>query len=197
MDSWKFEDHWTVRAPLVCSISGVFFFWKETGNGRFSWALQDPARNHPPGRDPHGKSPSCIPVFFYFCRYRFVLAVLHVEDGSYWSTMGCDSFNVGLPGPAAAPRGSGRGLLSRSRGRVLSEMDDLHSSSSAAFSFFWLGVHASWSAWMSGLDFPVRGISLRRSGHDAGFVWDQTPLLLWHRMWTLFLLSCMVFTLWR
>ena len=30
---------------------------------------------------------------------------------------------------------------------------------------FWLGVHswsawASWSAWMSGLDFPVRGISL-------------------------------------
>ena len=51
--------------------------------------------------------------FFYFCRYRFVLAVLHVDDGSYWSTMGCDSFNVGLPGPAAAPRGSGRGLLSR------------------------------------------------------------------------------------
>ena len=28
----------------------------------------------------------------------------------------------------------------------------------------------SWSAWMSGLDFPVRGISLRRSVHDAGFV---------------------------
>ena len=30
-----------------------------------------------------------------------------------------DSFNVGLPGPAAAPRGSGRGLLSRSRGSPL------------------------------------------------------------------------------
>ena len=26
LDSWKFvEIHWTVRAPLVCSISGVFF----------------------------------------------------------------------------------------------------------------------------------------------------------------------------
>ena len=34
--------------------------------------------------------PSCIPVFSYFCRYRFVLAVLHVDDGSYWSTMVSD-----------------------------------------------------------------------------------------------------------
>ena len=30
---------------------------------------------------------SCIPVFSYVCRYRFVLAELHVDDGSYWSTM--------------------------------------------------------------------------------------------------------------
>ena len=53
-------------------------------------------------------------LFPYFCRYRFVLAVLHVEDGSYWSTMVSDCsllggrdlilhngsariFNVGLP----------------------------------------------------------------------------------------------------
>ena len=43
---------------------------------------------------------------------------------------------------------------------------------------------------MSGLDFPVRGISLRRSGHDAGFVCEHNPLLLWHRMWTLFLSGC-------
>ena len=28
-----------------------------------------------------------LSFFPYFCRYRFVLAVLHVEDGSYWSTM--------------------------------------------------------------------------------------------------------------
>ena len=39
---------------------------------------------------------SCIPVFFpYFCRYRFVLAVLHVDDGSYWSTMVSDCSLLG------------------------------------------------------------------------------------------------------
>ena len=40
-----------VRAPLVflCSISGVFSSGRREGLGRFSWALQDPARNHPPG----------------------------------------------------------------------------------------------------------------------------------------------------
>ena len=41
-----------------------------------------------------------------------------------------------------------------------SEMDDLHSLSSAAFSFLAWSSRTSWSAWMSGLDFPVRGISL-------------------------------------
>ena len=44
-------------------------------------------------------------------------------------------------------------------GGALSEMDDLHSLSSAAFSFFGLEF-TSWSTWMSGLDFPVRGISV-------------------------------------
>ena len=47
------------RGPLDCQSSiGLFdigrvFFWKERGSGRFSWALQDPARNHPPCREPH------------------------------------------------------------------------------------------------------------------------------------------------
>ena len=112
MDSWKFEDHWTVRAPLVCSISGVFSSGRREVLGDFP-GLCKILHETTPFVWNHMGSPSCIPVFFYFCRYRFVLAVLHVDDGSYWSTMGCDSFNVGLPGPAAAPRGSGRGLLSR------------------------------------------------------------------------------------
>ena len=50
-----------------------------------------------------------------------------------------------------------------------SEMD-IFFLSSAAFSFLAWSSRTSWSAWMSGLDFPVRGISLRRSVHDAGFV---------------------------
>ena len=52
MDSWKFiiEVHWT-WSELYGSLFdiGRVFFWKERGIGRFSWALQDPARNHPPG----------------------------------------------------------------------------------------------------------------------------------------------------
>ena len=52
MDSWKFiiEVHWT-WSELHWSLFdiGRVFFWKERGIGRFSWALQDPARNHPPG----------------------------------------------------------------------------------------------------------------------------------------------------
>ena len=52
MDSWKFiiEVHWTWSELywFDCSIPGVFSGRRE-GLGRFSWALQDPARNHPPG----------------------------------------------------------------------------------------------------------------------------------------------------
>ena len=85
----------------------------------------------------------------------------------------CDSFNVGLPGPTA-PAFQAVGYCDKKEPVCCqdlwsqpssSEMDDLHSLSSAACFFFWLGVHswsawASWSAWMSGLDFPVRGLSL-------------------------------------
>ena len=83
MDSWKFvlEIHWT-WSELHWSLFdiGRVFFWKERGIGRFSWALQDPARNHPPGMP-------VVHTCLFSSRYRFVLAVLHVDDGSYWSTM--------------------------------------------------------------------------------------------------------------
>ena len=98
LDSWKFvEIHWPVRAPLVCSISGVFS-WR-TGMGRFSWALEeDPCTKPPPCVVWNNMGfPSCIPVFFYFCRYRFELVLLHVrgrrkllvDDGLCW--VGSDS----------------------------------------------------------------------------------------------------------
>ena len=68
------------RGPLdcqssigICSISGVFS--GRAGIGRFSWALQDPARNHPPAGVVwnHMGFPSCIPVFSFF-----ELVLLHV-----------------------------------------------------------------------------------------------------------------------
>ena len=42
---------------------------------------------------------------------------------------------------------------------------------------------------LSGLDFPVRGICLRRSVHDAGFVCggDRWGTLCFFGLWTLFL----------
>ena len=42
---------------------------------------------------------------------------------------------------------------------------------------------------LSGLDFPVRGISLRRSVHDAGVVCgcDRWGTLCFFGLWTLFL----------
>ena len=98
-----------------CSISGVFS-WR-TGMGRFSWALQDPARNHPPCVVwNHMGFPSCIPVFFYFCRYRFELVLLRVfvDDGSYWSTMVSDGLDLILhcwSAGSSYAQVSGRGLL--------------------------------------------------------------------------------------
>ena len=51
------ELHW-----YLFDIGRVFL--EETGMGRFSWALQDPARNHPPWVVwNHMGFPSCIPVF--------------------------------------------------------------------------------------------------------------------------------------
>ena len=200
MDSWKFiiEVHWSWSEfhGSDCLISGVFS--GRTGIGRFSWALQDPARNHPPCREPHGLPVVHTCLFFYFCRVRFVLAVLWVEaTGRRWYLMdGSDSFNVGLP-VRQYPEVQAVGYCDKKRVRFCcqglwsqpssSEMDDLHSLSSAAC-FFWLGVHKLECMGklefmeVSGLDFPVRGLlSLRRSGHDAGFVWDRSynPLLLW------------------
>ena len=86
--------------------------------GRFSWALQDPARNHPPWVVwNHMGFPSCIPVFYLLFRYRFELVLLHVflvDDGSYWSTMvsgGLDLILQCWSAGTSCARVSGRGLL--------------------------------------------------------------------------------------
>ena len=95
----------------LCSISGVFSSGRREVLGDFPGLCKILHETTLLG------CPSCIPVFFpYFCRVRFVLAVLWVEDGSYWSTMVSDCsllggrdlilhngsaessfFNVGLP----------------------------------------------------------------------------------------------------
>ena len=97
------------RGPLDCQSSigflfdiGRVFFWKERGIGRFSWALQDPARNHPPCMEPHGK-----PVV-HTCLFFMKGPVLHVDDGSYWSTMVSGGLDLILQcwsaGTSCAPR---------------------------------------------------------------------------------------------
>ena len=96
MDSWKFiiEVHWT-WSELHWSLFdiGRVFFWKE----RYWEIFLGFARSctKPPSWDARRAYLSFFP---YFCRYRFVLAVLWVEDGSYWSTMVSDCFTVGRPG---------------------------------------------------------------------------------------------------
>ena len=69
-------------------------------------------------------------LFPYFCRYRFVLAVLWVDDGSYWSTMVSGGLDLILQCWSAGTncaRVSGRGLLRQDRARrAPPEMDDLH-----------------------------------------------------------------------
>ena len=60
--------------------------------GRFSWALQDPARNHPlVWYGTTWDSRRAYLSFFYVCRYRFELALLRVfvDDGLCW--VGSDS----------------------------------------------------------------------------------------------------------
>ena len=92
MDSWKFEIHWTWTELhwFDCSISGVFSSGRRGVLGDFPGLCKILHETTLLG------CPSCIPVFFpYFCRYRFVLAVLHVEDGSYWSTMVSDCSLLG------------------------------------------------------------------------------------------------------
>ena len=110
------------RGPLacqssigICSISGVFS-WR-TGMGRFSWALQDPARNHPlVWYGTTWDSRRAYLSFFYVCRYRFELALLRVfvDDGSYWWTMvsvGLDLILHCWSAGTSCARVSGRGLL--------------------------------------------------------------------------------------
>ena len=110
------------RGPLacqssigICSISGVFS-WR-TGMGRFSWALQDPARNHPlVWYGTTWDSRRAYLSFFYVCRYRFELALLRVfvDDGSYWWTMvsvGLDLILHCWSAGNSCARVSGLGLL--------------------------------------------------------------------------------------
>ena len=117
LDSWKFvlEVHWTWSELHWYSISGVFS-WK-TGMGRFSWALQDPARNHPPWVVwNHMGFPSCIPGFLFVGSNLswFYFMFFLVDDGSYWSTMVSGGLDLILHCWSAGTnctRVSGRGLL--------------------------------------------------------------------------------------
>ena len=161
-----------VRAPLVflCSISGVFSSGRREVLGDFPGLCKILHETTLLG------CPSCIPVFFFptfvgsglswlYCMWRMEAI------GRRWY---CDSFNVGRPGRQFPPRfrpwvtvtgkepDCCQDLWSQPSS---SEMDDLHSLSSAACFLAWSSrtswsAWASWSAWMSGLDFPVRGISL-------------------------------------
>ena len=179
LDSWKFviEVHCTVRAPLVfCSISGVFSSGRR-GMGRFSWALQDPAGNHPPWMVwNHMGCPSCIPVFSYVSRYRFGSCFL-VDDGSYWSTMVSGGLDLILQcwsaGTSCAPRFRPWVAVKTS-----GEPDEpplrwsffIISSMFFGLEFTQVGVHGT-IEWF-GLP-RSRHLSLRRSVHDAGFVCDR------------------------
>ena len=139
------------RGPLacqssigICSISGVFS-WR-TGMGRFSWALQDPARNHPPWVVwNHMGFPSCIPGFLFVGSNLswFYFMFFLVDDGSYWSTMvsgGLDLILHCWSAGTSCARVSGRGLLRQERARRAPLRWTISILSSAAC-FFWLGVH--------------------------------------------------------
>ena len=123
------------------------------------------------------------------------MAVLWVDDGSYWSTMVSDSSllvcrDVNTPRfrPWVTVTGKEpdccQDLWSQPSS---SEMDDLHSLSSAACFLAWssqlecMGKLECMDEWF-GLP-RSRHLSLRRSGHDAGFVGGRdrsdNPLLLW------------------
>ena len=101
-----------------------------------------------------------------------MLAVLHVDGGSYWSTMVSDELDrhCGSAGTSCA-RVSGRGLLLQDSPTSPQALRWTISIFYHQQHVFWLGVHGQVGVHgLSGLDFPVRGISLRRSVHDAGFV---------------------------
>ena len=146
-----------VRAPLVfCSISGVFS--GRTGIGRFSWALQDPVQNHPPCMEPHGIPVvhTCLSFVGTGLSWLYCMWMMN-GIGRRWSLMNDRSVILSMLVCPDQLRPSFRPWVAVARQPSSSEMDDLHSLSSAAF----FGLEfTSWSAWMSGLDFPVRGISL-------------------------------------
>ena len=127
------------------------------------------------------------------------MAVLWVDDGSYWSTMVSDSSllvcrDVNTPRFRPWVTVTGKSPIAvKTSGQPdepsSSEMDDLHSLSSAAC-FFGLeftdklecmGKLECMDEWF-GLP-RSRHLSLRRSGPDAGFVCGMRlighPLLLW------------------
>ena len=123
-----------------------------------------------------------------------MLAVLWVDDGSYWSTMVSDGLDLILQCWSAGTnctRGFRPWVAVKTSGQPdepsNSEMDDLHSLSSAACFLAWssqlecMGKLECMDEWF-GLP-RSRHLSLRRSVHDAGFVCgcdrSDNPLLLW------------------
>ena len=141
---------------------GRVFFWKE----RYGEIFLGFARSctKPPPLD--GTTWDARRAYLSFPTLVGTGGCLLVDDGSYWSTMvsgGLDlilhCWSAGTSGaprfrPWVAVKTSGEPSL---RWTISIPYHQQH--------VFWLGVHswsawASWSAWMSGLDFPVRGISL-------------------------------------
>ena len=121
MDSWKFilEIHWTWSElhGSDCSITGVFSSGRREVLGDFPGLCKILHETTHPG-DSYGTPWDACRAYLSFLdvgRDRFVLAVLHVEDGSYWSTMvsgGLDLILHCWSAGTSIPRGSGRGLLS-------------------------------------------------------------------------------------
>ena len=167
---------------------GRVFCWKERGLGRFSWALQDPARNHPPGMP---VVHTCLFPTFVGTGLSWLYCMWRMEAiGRRWSLMDdrsvilsmlvCRDVNT----PRVQAVGCCQDLWSQPSS---SEMDDLHSLSSAACFLAWssqlecMGKLECMDEWF-GLP-RSRHLSLRRSVHDAGFVCGRdrsdNPLLLW------------------
>ena len=124
--------------------------------------------------EPHGMPvvPTCLFPTFVGTGLSWLYCMWMMEAiGRRWY---CDSFNVGLPGPTA-PAFQAVGYCDRKRVRFAVKTSGLspqalrwtisipyhqqHVFLAWSSRTSW-SAWASWSAWMSGLDFPVRGISL-------------------------------------
>ena len=162
MDSWKFviEVHWTWSELHWYLFDIGRVFWEE----RYWEIFLGFARSCTKPPSLYGTtwdSRRAYLSFPYFCRYRFELVLLRVDDGSYWSTMVSGGLDLILHCWSAGTncaRVSGRGLLRQERGAPLRWTISIPYHQQHVF-LAW-SSRASWSAWMSGLDFPVRGISL-------------------------------------